>query len=56
MDESRDLCRELARKHDEAKTTMLMNTIGLIERRKIWQKNGIRDRWFHPLVSRRFDR
>lgn len=42
------------RKHDEAKTTMLLNTIGRIECRQIWEKNGIRRRWFHPVVSQRF--
>jgi len=42
------------RKHDEAKTSTLMETVGAAECRLIWQKNGIRPRQYHRLVSQRF--
>lgn len=42
------------RKHDEAKTTQLMDTVGKTESELIWNKHGLRPRWFHPLLSQRF--
>jgi glycosyltransferase involved in cell wall biosynthesis len=42
------------RQHSAAKTTQLMQTVGVAEVQRVWVKNGFKPRFFSPAISYRF--
>jgi hypothetical protein len=44
------------RQHDAAKTTQLMNTVGVQEIQRVWRENGFKPRFFSRLIAHRFSK